>query len=165
MSALPLFEQVLEIPATRRQEVPPKFLDQNLHMNVRHYLDFAALSLTDRCANLGLWANIEETGLSLFTAEHHIRYVAELRQGDDISAHVRFLDRGSRSMHAMVFILNRSSGVVAYTLEVILIHISMATRRTVDFAEDIAGRIDAAIKADDYSWPAPVCGVMGIRHE
>ncbi|MGZ5414243.1 MAG: hypothetical protein ACXWDC_04035, partial [Aeromicrobium sp.] len=65
---------------------------------------------------------------------------------------------------AMSFLVSRSDNLLACTLEVILVHVGMDTRRPVDFPEDIADRIDAAIKdQSQLSWPAPVCGVMGVR--
>lgn len=164
MSAIPTLEQVSEIPTTTELSVPQEFLDENLHMNISHYLTLGARGVGARCDDMGLGRSyIDDRRLTIFTAEHHIRYFAELRLGQDLSVHVRFLERSAKALHAMAFLVNRSTDSLACTLEVALVHVGMDSRRPEDFPEDIAVRIDEAIKADDYSWPAPVCGVMGVR--
>lgn len=164
-AVLPTVEQVLDLPITRQQQVPPEFLDENLHMNIRHYLDLGAASLADRCEELGMGhRHIDERGLTLFTAEHHIRYLAELRLGQEITTHVRLISRAAKTLHAMVFIVNQSTHTVAYTLEAVLLHVDMATRRATEFPEDIAKHIDQALKTHvDLPWEAPLCGTMGSR--
>lgn len=161
---MPTVEQVSEIPTTTELSVPEEFLDENLHMNITHYLTLGARGIGARCDGMGLGQPyIDERRLTIFTAEHHIRYLAELRLGEELSVHVRMLERSAKALHAMAFLINRSAGALACTLEVALVHVGMDTRRPTEFPEDIAARIDEAIKADDYAWPAPVCGVMGIR--
>ena len=134
-------------------------------MNIAHYLTFGARAVGSRCDELGLGdqAYIGDRRLTVFTAEHHIRYFAELLLGQELSVHVRMLERSVKVLHAMAFLVNRSTEALACTLEVALVHVGMDTRRPQSFPEDIARRIDEAIKADAYSWPAPVCGVMGVH--
>ena len=162
----PTAEQVLQLRAVTEREVPPEFLDENLHMNIEHYLTLGARAVGGRCDELGLGnqAYIDELGLTVFTAEHHLRYYAEMRLGQELSVHVRLLERSAKALHAMAFLVNRSNDELAFTLEVTLVHVGMDTRRPVDFPADIADRLDAAVKEhSELSWPAPVCGVMGVR--
>ncbi|MGZ5366435.1 thioesterase family protein [Aeromicrobium sp.] len=165
MSTTPTVEQVDEIPAATEQQVPQEYIDENNHMNIQHYLVLGATALGTRCDELGLGQDyIDSRRLTVFTAEHHIRYYSELLLGQELSIHVRMLERSSKVIHAMSFLVSRSDNLLACTLEVILVHVGMDTRRPVDFPEDIADRIDAAIKdQSQLSWPAPVCGVMGVR--
>lgn len=164
-SLLPTVEKVSEIPTTTKLSVPEEFLDENLHMNISHYLTLGARAIGSRCDEFGLGdqAYIDDRRLTIFTAEHHIRYYAELLLGQELSVHVRLLESSDKALHAMAFLVNRSTDALACTLEVALVHVGMDTRRPVDFPADIADRIDAAIKAENYTWPAPVCGVMGVR--
>lgn len=164
MSALPTLDQVSELPVVTSMAVPQEFLDENLHMNITHYLSLGARGVGSRCDDMGLGQSyIDDRRLTIFTAEHHIRYFAELRLGQDLTVHVRLLERSAKALHAMAFLINRSTGALACTLEVMLVHVGMDSRRPEDFPEDIAVQIDEAIKADVCSWPAPVCGVMGVR--
>lgn len=163
---LPTVDQVDQIPSVKDMVVPPEFLDENLHMNIGHYLTLSARGVGALCDELGLGHDyIDERRLTVFTAEHHIRYFAELRLGQELSVHVRLLDRSAKALHAMAFILNRTTHALASTMEVALVHVGMDTRRPEDFPADIVERIDIALKADDYAWPAPLCGVMGIRRQ
>lgn len=165
MSIIPTVEQVDEIPAATEQKVPQEYIDENNHMNIQHYLVLGATALGTRCDELGLGQDyIDFRRLTVFTAEHHLRYYSELLLGQELSVHVRMLERSSKVIHAMSFLVNRSDNLLACTLEVTLVHVGMDTRRPVDFPEDIADRVDAAIKdQSQLSWPAPVCGVMGVR--
>lgn len=160
---LPTYDQVLELPAQRTQAVPPEFIDVNGHMNIGRYLQLGAEGVWVRCSEDFAMGEdyIPERGLSNFTAEHHIRYLAEVLEGEEVSTHVRLLSRSDKVIHAMALILNRSRQRLACTVEVTLLHVDMAGRRAVRFPDDIAPRLDAALKADDLDWPAPVCGSMG----
>lgn len=162
----PTVDEVLQLPSVAEQEVPPEFLDENLHMNIQHYLTLGARAVGSRCDELGLGNQpyIDERRLTVFTAEQHLNYYAEMRLGQKLSVHVRLLERSAKALHAMAFLLNRSNDELAFTLEVTLVHVGMETRRPVDFPADIAAGVDAAIKEHSgLSWPAPVCGVMGVR--
>ncbi|MBC7595668.1 MAG: thioesterase family protein [Kineosporiaceae bacterium] len=161
---MPTVEQVSQIPTTTKLSVPQDYLDENLHMNIAHYLTLGARGIGARCDDMGLGQTyIDDRRLTVFTAEHHIRYYAELLLGQELSVHVRLLERSAKALHAMAFLVNRSTDALACTLEVALVHVGMDTRRPENFPEDIAVRIDEAIQADAYSWPAPICGVMGVR--
>jgi acyl-CoA thioester hydrolase len=165
MSIIPAVDQIDEIPAATEQKVPQEYIDENNHMNIQHYLVLGATALGTRCDELGLGQDyIDSRRLTIFTAEHHLRYYSELLLGQELSVHVRMLERSSKVIHAMSFLVNRSDNLLACTLEVTLVHVGMDTRRPVDFPEDIADRVDAAIKdQSQLPWPAPVCGVMGVR--
>jgi len=161
---MPTVEQVSEIPTTTAMAVPKDFLDENEHMNIAHYLTLGARGIGARCDAIGLGQSyIDVQRRTIFTAEHHIGYYAELLLGQDLTVHVRLLERSTKAIHAMAFLVNRSTDALACTLEVTLVHVGMDTRRPEDFPSDIALRIDEAIKVDDYVWPAPVSGVMGVR--
>lgn len=165
MSDLPSVEQILELPVSMSREVPPEYLDENLHMNISHYLVLTSDAVIDRCAELGMGQSyIDDRRLTTFTAEHHIRYYNELRLGQKLSVHIRLLERSSKALHAMAFLLNRSSESLACTLEATLVHVGMDTRRPVDYPEDIAARLDTEIESTTgLNWVAPTCGAMGIR--
>jgi acyl-CoA thioester hydrolase len=161
---LPSYEQVLDLPAQIDRVVPPDYIDLNGHMNIGHYLLLGAESVWRRCTDLEMGDSyIPERGLSNFTAEHHIRYFAEVLEGEQVSTHVRLLERSDKVLHGIALIVNRSRQQLACTVEVTLVHMDMSTRRSTPFPDDIAHSVDAAIKADDLDWLAPVCGSMGAR--
>lgn len=165
MTAIPSTAQVRELPAAIEQQVPAAFLDENKHMNIQHYLILGSQAIFEHFAAAGMDRSyIADRGLTTFTAEQHLRYYAELRLGQDLSTHVRLLERSDRVLHVMAFLLNTSADVLACTLEVTLVHVGMESRRATAIPADVTERLDKTL-ADHaaLSWPAPVCGAMGLR--
>jgi acyl-CoA thioester hydrolase len=164
-NVLPTFEEISQLPIEFEAAVGPEHIDANGHMNIRHYLEFNAR---------GTWRIVEGIGindgyrsgraLGLFTAEHHLRYYSELRDGELFSVHVRVLGRSERAVHLMAFLLDRARRRLANTLEVVAVHVDLTTRASAPIPADISGRIDRQIeRSDELSWPSPTCGVMGVR--
>jgi len=163
--ALPTYDQVLQLPALLEGSVTPDFIDANGHMNVRHYLDACARGADVLIRGAGIVdAYRNERRLGIFTAEHHIRYFGEMHEGGKFSVHTRFLDRSARAGHLISFLLDRDREALSCTVEITIVHVGMDSRRPVALPEDVAAAFDAAIRAsDELSWPAPLCGAMGIR--
>lgn len=162
---LPSYESVLDLPALVEATVTPDFIDVNGHMNIRHYLDHGAESADLLCREVGIDDGYRsERRMGVFTAEHHLRYYAEVHEGEKFSVHARVLERSDKVGHLMAFILDRSNERLACTMEIILVHVGMDTRRPAAFPADIAAGWDRLV-ADSASlgWPAPTCGAMGIR--
>jgi acyl-CoA thioester hydrolase len=162
---LPSYEEVLEVPALLQGSVEPEFIDVNGHMNIRHYLDYGATSADVLIRRVGIDdAYRAERRMGVFTAEHHIRYFTEIREGGKFSVHPLLLERSGKAGHLLSFILDRVDEVVSCTVEIVLVHVGMDTRRPVEFPADIAAGLDKWIdRAREVSWPIPVSGAMGIR--
>lgn len=165
VTTLPTYAQVLELPETSRLTVPPEFLDENDHMNIGRYLEVASHALWDCTTTIGMGRPyIDERGLSTFTAEHHLRYFSELRLGDEISTHVRLVERTDKALHSMVFLADRARQVLSFTCEAVLVHVDMSNRRPTPYPDDIAVGLDKLIgESAAVPWPTPACGAMGIR--
>lgn len=161
----PSFEQVMELPAWVNATVTADFIDQNGHMNIRHYLELDARSTELLCAEIGIDDRYRaERRLGVFTAEHHLRYYSEMQEGEKVSVHARVLARSARVVHMMAFLLDRTHDRLANTLELTLVHVDMDTRRAIPMPDDIADGFDRYIAEDArLRWTAPVCGAMGIR--
>jgi acyl-CoA thioester hydrolase len=162
---LPAYDQVLGLPTLIEDTVPPSFIDANGHMNIKHYLDYGATGADVICRRVGIDDEYRaQRRMGVFTAEHHIRYVAEMHEGSNFSVHARFLERSGRAGHLLSFIIDRDREVLSCTVEIVLVHVSMDSRRPVEFPADVAAGLDECIAASRaVSWPVPVCGVMGIR--
>lgn len=167
MPALPLpaFDDVLDLPELIVDTVPPRFIDGNGHMNVRHYLDYGATGAGVVCERVGIDDGYRaRRRMGVFTAEHHVRYTAEMHEGGRFSVHTRVLGRSAKAGHLLSFILDRDHEVLSCTVEILLVHVSMDSRRPVDFPPDVAVGLDEWVAAGRaVAWPAPVCGAMGIR--
>ena len=99
-----------------------------------------------------------------FTAEHHLKYYAEVHVGHRISAYFRIVERSDKIIHGMALLVDDTTEALANTLEVVAPHVDLTTRRVVPFAPDVAEAVDREIAiTEQVDWPAPVCGVMGTR--
>ncbi|MDQ2756761.1 MAG: thioesterase family protein [Actinomycetota bacterium] len=156
--------QVREVSASDTLEVTPDLIDDNGHMNIAHYFHPAARSVWRRLQELGVDDDYLSTRrLSLFTAEHHLRYLAEMRMGDRFSLRPQLLARSSRVVHGIVYVLDETHERLACTLEATFVHVSMDERHAVPIADDVAAAIDGEIERATRAWPPPLCGAMGVR--
>jgi acyl-CoA thioester hydrolase len=163
-AAIPTFAQVAALPAQFDETVQPDQIDENGHMNIRHYFGFASWAVWKATEEIGVdQTYIDERGMSFFTVEQHLRYYGEMRLDERFTVHSRLLERSGRALHAMAFVLDQEREKLASTFELVYVHVDMAERRSVPIPEDIATGLDARLAADDLDWPAPVCGAMGIR--
>lgn len=161
----PTYDQVVELPSQVDLTVPPEFIDENSHVNIGRYLELGGTALWQRCLHdLGMPEDyITARGLSTFTAEHHLTYLSEILEREQVSVHVRLVDRSDKVLHALSLIVNRTQRRLACVMETTVVHVDMTTRRPAPFPDDVAELIDAGLKRDDLAWPAPVTGSMGIR--
>lgn len=162
---MPSYKQVLELPSQVEREVPPSFEDGNGHMNIRHYLELSASAAEVLLERVGVDDDYRgKRGLGVFTAEHHLRYLAETAVGESISVHAMLLERSSSAIHGMAFLLNRTRRLLSHTFEVTLVHVSLTTRRPTRMPDDIAVAVDKEIARDSsITWDPPVSGLLGVR--
>ncbi|MFI5430270.1 thioesterase family protein [Aeromicrobium sp. UC242_57] len=165
--SIPTYDQIMELPAQIDRPVPPEFIDENGHMNIGRYLELGANALWARLQNdLGITTEyVQSRGLSTFTAEHHLTYLSEMLEGEQVSVHVRLVGRSDKALHSVALVVNQTQQRLACIMESVIIHIDMGPRRPVEFPADIVPLLDAGLKSDDLVWPAPVNGSMGVRRK
>jgi len=150
------------LPLYHRTTVPEAYLDVMGHMNIRYYLalfDEAAWRFFDA---FGMnKAYYENTTGGAFALEQHIRYFAEVKQGETVAIRTRVLGFSPKRIHFMLFMVNETAVKLAATLETVTSHVDLTVRRTSPFPPRIAANI-AAFHNDHHTlpWDAPVCGVM-----
>jgi acyl-CoA thioesterase FadM len=99
--------------------IPSAYEDENGHMNIRHYFDLEAQAIAEVFDRMGITDDYRATrGQGFFTAEHHIRYYAEVHVGDRVSVHARIVERSDKVVHAMAFLVDDTTERLASTLEV-----------------------------------------------
>jgi acyl-CoA thioester hydrolase len=168
----PSFDQVIELPAAVESTVTPDWIDTNGHMNIRHYFDLGALAVQAACIDAGFDPGSRRRPdvpsgrrQGLFTAEHHLRYYSEVHEGSRLSAHCRVIGRSGKAVHLMIFLVDHARETLACTIEVVLLHVSLANRRTSPLPDDAAAGFDRAVAVGKaLGWDPPLCGAMGVRH-
>lgn len=128
------------LPVTFEAQVPATWTDYNGHMNETHYLE-AASKATDRFMEIvGADADYVAAGKSFFTVENHIRYLDEVWAGDTIAVMTLLLDGGGRKMR-LFHQLTRADGTLAATVESLLLHVDLETRKSCPPEPAVAGAL------------------------
>lgn len=163
--ARPAVEDVLALPAALVEVAPLEWEDGNGHVNVRRFYDLHMRGAHAALTAIGLDDDYRSsTGLSVFSVEQHIRYLDEVHVGDEVSVHLRWVARGDKVLHAMSFVVDRTTGRVVNVLEMLEAHVDLTTRRACSWAPTLAARIDDAVRAhEELPWPAPTSGAVGVR--
>jgi acyl-CoA thioester hydrolase len=160
----PTYEQLLDLPAYVQQPVPMAFEDANGHLNVRHYTGIASEGLDESLVQVGIPQMWPAMGHAVFSAEHHLTYLAEMRTGDRLSARVRLLGRSERAAHALVYLLDETHQRLSFVMEEIFLHIDMATRKTAPWPDDVAAALDEKIAEDSaLPWEPDTSGSLALR--
>ncbi len=142
--------------------VPLDWTDYNIHMNDSRYGQ-AFSEATDRfMALIGCDADYIATGGSYFTAETHIRHLAEVKAGTRIRVTTQCLAAAGKKLH--LFNQMWAGDVLVATGEHMLLHVSLATRKSSEPGARIAGplaRIAAAHTGLER--PAGAGAAVGVR--
>lgn len=160
----PTYAQLSDLTSYAPQAVPAAFEDINGHMNVRHYLGIASEGLDESLTEVGIpqvWAT---SGHAMFSAEHHLTYLSELRTGDRISVRVRLVGRSARAAHVVVYLLDESHEELSAVMEEIFLHMDLGSRKTAEWPEDVAAALDARIaEHEQLDWEPALSGSMALR--
>jgi len=124
-------------------QVRPEWIDENGHMNLAFYVtvfDGATDLLWDA---IGLGQSYRQaTGNGTFAVETHVLYRAELLLGDEASVSTQILGADAKRLH-LTHEMRRGSALIAQQ-EIMLLHVSLDTRRVMPFPPDTAARVLAA---------------------
>ena len=134
------------LPITARRVVPSSWIDANGHMNETHYVDIAsnaADALTESC---GVTADYIAAGRSHFTAETHVRYLAELRQGEEITVRTQVLHGTGKKTH-LFHSLYGPDGTLAATVEMMILHVDLNTRTVCEPLPSVASALKSLEEA------------------
>lgn len=152
---LPTVEQLRSVAPITRRAVTDDDLDLNGHMNALHFVAAQIRAMRAALSETGITEEyVAARRMGTFAAEQHLRYLGELRLGDDYSVRVRFLGRTGKAIHATGYLVNESAHRLAHVLEVISVHVDQETRRATEIPGDVAAELDARITlGDELGWP------------
>lgn len=140
-------------PVTLDRQVPQIWTDYDGHMNETHYLE-AGSKATDRFMEMvGADAAYIDKGLSYFTVENHVRYLDEVHAGDSLRAETRLLNGEGKKLH-LFHALTRSDGTLVATVESLLLHVDLGSRKTCLPGDAVATAL-AQVAVDQAGMPTP----------
>jgi acyl-CoA thioester hydrolase len=135
--------------------VEQSWIDYNGHLNMAYYN-----VLFDRCVDeayelLGIGLDYLNTHKhSTFTAEAHVRYLREVRQGDSVRVTFQLLDYDSKRVHYFQQLFHATDGWVSATSENMTLHVNMTTKKVVPFPERVICTL-SRMKAAHVRLPRP----------
>src|SRR5881394_4600293 len=135
-------------------KVEPAWIDYNGHLNMAYYNVLFDRAVDEVFELLGCGADYVKKGFSTFTAEVHVRYLRELREGDAVRVTFQLLDYDSKRMHYFEQLFHAEEGWVSATSENMSLHIDMAAGKTESFPAEIAKGL-ARMKASHARLPRP----------
>jgi carnitine 3-dehydrogenase len=141
------------LPVTAEMQVPTSFVDYNGHMNEAPYLAVGARASDRLMEMIGADAAYIAGGLSYFTAENHIRYLAEIDIGDRITVTTQALGGDGRKLHLLHRLWTGGEHPAA-TVETLLLHVDLSTRRVVA-PEGVVAERAASLVAAHADHPRP----------
>lgn len=128
--------------------VRPEWIDENGHMNMAYYVVVFDGAIDHLWSALGLGEPYRRrTQHGTFAAEAHILYRAELLQGDRVQVATQILGADSKRIHLAHEMRREDTGSVVAQQEVMLLHVSLITRRVVPFLPETAVMIAAGAEA------------------
>jgi carnitine 3-dehydrogenase len=139
---------VTGLPVTGRQRVPTSWTDYNGHMNETHYLEVGSRATDRFMALIGADAGYVAGGLSYFTVETHVRYLAETHAGDTIETVTQVLQGAGKKMH-LFHAIRRDDGELVATVETLLLHMDLGTRRSVPVAGEVERQLTRFAEAHE----------------
>ncbi len=151
------------LPITLQRQVPQGWADYNGHMNEAHYMEAASAANDRFMALIGADAAYVATGRSFFTVENHICYLHELLAGERLAVTTQLLLAEGRKMRVF-HRLHGQDGRLAATVESMLLHVDLTTRRSSEPPAGIRAKL-AGYMAAHGSMPVPEGAGRGIEQK
>jgi acyl-CoA thioester hydrolase len=133
---------------TDRLFVRPEWIDYNGHMNVAYYIKAFDEAFDELYVVMGVdGAAIRRTGISTFTAEMHITYQREVKEGNRLRITTQLIDFDARRMHFIQCMYHAEQGFLAATDEWLIMCVDLNQRKVIAFPEPLRGFLAATKRA------------------
>ena len=148
-----------------RQVILPEWIDYNGHMNVAYYVLVFDRATDDFFDFMGLTAEYRTAGnVSAFTAEMHVNYLREVKEGDEVFVTTQLLGYDEKRFHYFHRMYHAEQRYLAATSELLCLYVDMSQRRVTQMPPPILDRL-AEIKQSHAALPTPeqVGSVMKVK--
>lgn len=153
-----------KLPLTYQGKVEEQHIDFLGHMNVMWYTHFFDVATWNWYDGIGFGHDYHTaSGNGSFALEGHVRYMAELRAGEEFKIYSRAIQRNAK-LFLMVHYMVRADGQLAAILELLGIHIDMSNRRSSPMPPEIAALWNKQIQLGDAAgWDPMLSGSIRIK--
>jgi acyl-CoA thioester hydrolase len=148
-----------------RAIVPPEWIDYNGHMMDGNYAVAFSQTTDSFMDAIGLdSAYRSATHCTIYTAEMHIVFLRELKQGAPLRATTQMLGHDARRIHVFHALYHDGEGYLAATSEQMLLHVDQTQGRVVVMSEKVLNRLaEIAKEQADLPRPPQAGRVMGLH--
>ena len=138
----------------------PEWIDYNGHMNVAYYVLVFDRATDDFFDFMGLTADY----VSAFTAEMHVNYIREVKQGDEVFVTTQLLGYDEKRFHYFHRMYHAQQRYLAATSELLCLYVDMNERRVTQMPDPIMDRL-SEIQQSHAELPLPeqVGSVMRVK--
>jgi acyl-CoA thioester hydrolase len=159
------YEQLDQLPVSYERIVPLEWQDENEHMNFRYYFELLNDGGMSAFRQIGFTEDYPtQRRIGVFDREYHVHFVNEVLIGHEVSVRVRFVARGEKQLHYLIFVVNETTRTLAAMFECITTFVDLNERRSTAVPAEIVQRMDALLAEQQaLNWAAPLCGVMEPR--
>ncbi len=143
----------------------PEWIDYNGHMNVAYYVLVFDRATDDFFDFMGLTAEYRTAAnVSAFTAEMHVNYIREVKEGDEVFVTTQLLDYDTKRFHYFHRMYHAEQGYLAATNELLCLFVDMNLRRVTQMPSPTMDML-AEIKQSHAVLPLPeqVGSVMKVK--
>jgi acyl-CoA thioester hydrolase len=118
--------------------VEPQWIDYNGHLNMAYYNVLFDRAVDEAYELIGIGLDYLKThGHSTFTAEAHVRYLRELKEGDPVRVTFQLLDYDAKRIHYFEELNHAEEGWLSATSENMTLHVDMGAKKVVPFPDNI----------------------------
>jgi len=138
-----------------RLRVRPDWIDYNGHMNVAYYIKAFDEAFDELYVTMGVdAAAVRQTGVSTFTAEMHITYQREVKEGDRLRITTQLIDFDAKRMHFIQCMYHAGDAYLAATDEWLIMCVDLRQRKTIAIPEPRRSFL-TAVKRAHAALPLP----------
>jgi acyl-CoA thioester hydrolase len=131
-----------------RAVVRPEWIDDNGHLNMGYYVVVFDQATDAWLAHVGLAAHDRQLmGVTTFTLESHVCYLREVLEAAPLRFTTLLLGFDAKRIHYVHEMRHAEEGWLAATNELMSLHVSRATRRAAPMADEVMGRLEAALRS------------------
>ena len=133
-----------------RCEVRSDWVDYNGHMTESRYLEVCGHATDALLAHIGCNAQYRAQGLSFYTVETHLRFLAEIRSGEKVKVATQVLGSDDKRLHLFHSLLDVQGERPIATAENMLLHVDTRTGKSMPMRPGTlaaARRVTAAHKS------------------
>ena len=145
--------------------IVPEWIDYNGHMNVAYYVLVFDRATDDFLDFMGLTAEYRAAGnVSAFTAEMHVNYIREMKEGDGVYVTTQLLGYDAKRFHYFHRMYHAEQGYLAATSELLCLFVDMNQRRVTQMPAPILDRLAKIRQShDELPLPEQVGSVMKVK--